>query len=547
LRRHTAPWKAVLPKHTMRASAPGLLMFLSFMSSMSAATTDADVTPLTPPTCDSWVTIAVGANVTEGKRWEYGYPDFSAGSKKRVGTLACSSATQRTVRVGPFTSRPGGTYDITSGLFEGFFEGVGDRITSFTAMPITELGEPVGYPPLYVHHIHVGRLTDWYDEHWFTSHGDFSLGDDFGVGARSTRGYTTFLPDGHCFTVDCPVPFAVQAIIQDLRSVPSAPELSIFIEVKFGLALDGAELEPATLIWNEAPHGPFGYARFAVLQQPSMSWWTMRWPASGVMLPRAKLHSHYARHHRLFLIDGAPQELSLFESHVKEIAYVHESVAPTSAHETMLLLDLAHTEQTLSQLPNIICQDDATMPSYIEATLAGEPEAKLWARRRDFVCNPVALKKGRISTFVQLYRAVSSPDVDLYPMHTNTWFYVQMPGKAFSSDIKTVSYRYATNRTSSLLEPLQDEKFGSCEGGANRSALAAYVANNNAGLARAVTAHRTKDAVNHPAVSSAKSAAGSSVSVHNLIVVVAFMPVLFYAGRQLVRAGLRAAPARTLL
>ena len=83
-------------------------------------------------------------------------------------------------------------------------------------------------------------------------------------------------------------------------------------------------------------------------------------------------------------------------------------------------------------------------------------------------------------------------------MHTNTWFYIQEPGAASSSDIKAVSYRYATVRTESLQEPIQDEAFGRCDGEASAAVVAKYVTDNNAGLARAVTAHRAGDAPEDP-------------------------------------------------
>ena len=448
---------------------------------------------ITPPSrsCNSWVPVALYGNVTEAnKLWDFGYPDFSNQSKVPVAVLTCSSETQRSVRVGPYPSRPGGTYDImTDGLIDSLFS-IGDRITSFSAMPVTHLGEPVGYPPFYVHHIHVGRLTHYYDEHWFTTHGDFSIGSDFGIGATSTKGYTTFLPEGYGFTVDCRLPFAVHAIIQDMRTLPLPQDtLSIYIEVNFNLAPPQAALLPATLVWNEAPHGPFGFMRFAVLgDEPTMSWWTMRWPVSGTLLPRAKLHSHYARHHRLFLIDGEPKDLSTFGSHVKEIVQLHESNPPTSPHETMRLRNLTHTELTLEQLPNLLCQDDGTSPSFIVLATDDHPNASRWARRREFLCAPVTVEAGRVSTFVQLYRPVADPDVQLYPMHTNTWFYLERPNEASSSDIKAVSYRYATYRTTSLLEPLQNEEIGNCQSTFDADAVNKYVANTVTGLSAAVEA-----------------------------------------------------------
>jgi len=338
------------------------------------------------------------------------------------------------------------------------------------------------------------------------------------------------------------LPFAVQAILQDMRSVPSAPDLAIFLEVSFGLAPREAVVQPASLIWNEAPHGPFGYERFAVMNKPSMSWWTMKWPASGELLPSARLHSHYARHHRLFLIDDAPQNMGFFASHVNGIEYVHDSIPPTSGHETMILSSLSHTEQTLSRLPNIICQDDSTMPSFITAATHGHPNASFWARRRDFMCAPHTLVKGRISTFVQLYRPVAEPDVTLYPMHTDTWFYVRIPGASTSSDIKTVSYRYATYRSGDLSEPFQNEAFGRCGEGLSLNAIANYVVNSAAGLHDAVAAqHAVDDDAVRPRGDLVGEAEDSSISVLNISA--SLMACLFLFGLQ----RMRVARAPTLL
>jgi len=212
---------------------------------------------------------------------------------------------------------------------------------------------------------------------------------------------------------------------------------------------------------------------------------------------------------QLFLVDDAPQQMAFFESHVNATVHVHESVAPTSAHETMLLLNLSHTEATLSRLPNILCQDDGKMPSFIVAASDGHPDTSLWARRRDFICNPHTLHRGRIGTFVQLFRAVSDPDVRLYPMHTNTWFYIEVPGAASSADIKTVSYRYATYRDGGLSEPVQDVAFGSCERPPNRTAVAEYVASSAAGLHHAVAAYA--DAPDTTSTSLAGEAGGRGI------------------------------------
>ena len=69
-----------------------------------------------------------------------------------------------------------------------------------------------------------------------------------------------------------------------------------------------------------------------------------------------------------------------------------------------------------------------------------------------------------------------------------------------------MSYRYATYRSESLLEPLQDEAHGSCDEEPSAAAVAKYVANNLAGLEQAVTDHATGSLVG----ASAPSAGGGS-------------------------------------
>jgi len=162
------------------------------------------------------------------------------------------------------------------------------------------------------------------------------------------------------------------------------------------------------------------------------------------------------------------------------------------------------------------------MPSYIMAATQDHPDAAPWARRRDFICGAREVQKGRVNTFVQLYKAVAQEAVREYPMHTNTWFYIQMPGAEESSDFKAVSYRYATYRTTSLLEPLQDDAHGSCRDQLSAAAVAQYVDTNAVALAAAVEAQRAD------AATSTESAAASVVgvgvedrSVHILTVAVA--------------------------
>ena len=111
-----------------------------------------------------------------------------------------------------------------------------------------------------------------------------------------------------------------------------------------------------------------------------------------------------------------------------------------------------------------------------------------------------------------------------------------------------MSYRYATYRTENLTEPIQLEAFGSCEGSPSAAAVANYVANNNAGLTRAVTAHHAGDTAAN--WSSAASLVGEveakSVRISTVAVPSVAMTSLVAAGVLLVRAA-RAARERVQL
>ena len=119
----------------------------------------------------------------------------------------------RAARLGPFFSLPGQWRSLMTYTLRGLLND-GDRVVGFIGTPTTEDGTRIGYPPLHVHHLHVRKAEAGHQQaglpavdrqhasHWFETHGDYTGGDDFGVGASSTSGYVTRLPAGHCYLVN---------------------------------------------------------------------------------------------------------------------------------------------------------------------------------------------------------------------------------------------------------------------------------------------------------------------------------------------------------
>ena len=184
----------------------------------------------------------------------------------------------------------------------------GDRVVSFVGAPVTEAGTRIGFPPLHVHHVHVRKpersgamqppVGRERASHWFETHGDYSRGDDFGVGARSAAGYATRLPEGHCYVVTSAEQIDLNAEVNDVRvDASGASELSYYLEAAFTLAPD-ADCKPVSKFWLRRPRSrelPTDvWERYAAPSTDSVTWWSGKMPSSGRLL-HAWLHTHRSR------------------------------------------------------------------------------------------------------------------------------------------------------------------------------------------------------------------------------------------------------------
>jgi hypothetical protein len=107
----------------------------------------------------------------------------------------CSQSNLRGVVVGPFHSAPGA---MTSFALPFSPLQHGDRIVAFLGDALDADGSPIGYPPLHMHHMHIGKtfpegseLAAFPFTHYFETHGDYGVAPD---GHQPEQ----ILPPGYC-------------------------------------------------------------------------------------------------------------------------------------------------------------------------------------------------------------------------------------------------------------------------------------------------------------------------------------------------------------
>ena len=93
----------------------------------------------------------------------------------------CKDLNVRRVRIGPIHSSGQISHNVETPEVHHLFN-ESELVIAYSGQPSQRGSEaPIGYPPLYVHHIHVVRIRPRFvDRHWFTTHGDFASGNTFG-------------------------------------------------------------------------------------------------------------------------------------------------------------------------------------------------------------------------------------------------------------------------------------------------------------------------------------------------------------------------------
>jgi hypothetical protein len=351
-------------------------------------------------------------------------------------------AERTAIRVGPLTSTPGQWHFLATDALRKLLRPLTDRIVRFTGRAVSGDGKAIGFPPLHMHHLHVQLMWDGGRHasgrqpniHWFETHGDFSSGDSWGMGAPSTESYSRLIPEGYCMTVQemterIPMVWSVTNDVRPKGASVTQPPLVYFIEVAFDLAPQSPPCKPVTIYWWNNPEGVFGirngrqdpYRRYDVLPSPSVAWWSGKLPPrSGRLLPGAVwLHTHRARYSGLLLFDRHADAVWRGAGGCREWFVDHRE-----ALEDPLRLRsgvaLSSVFETLQKVPGVICSHLARAPTAVDinGTLydrAGPP----------LQCRP-SWHHGRGAPFSMFafHDARWDAHVPHFPMHFNIFAYV---------------------------------------------------------------------------------------------------------------------------
>ena len=290
---------------------------------------------------------------------------------------SCRTPHRLATRIGPLVSTPQRWHYFATPRFGEIFHDRVDRITAFTGRAVDAHGLPIGYPPIHIHHLHLQvDHKSSFNIHWFETHGDFGL--DGVADATATRGYTRQLPAGYCMTVEPTDRMRMLwTVINDVRPEGHGPELRVYIEVSFDLALPSAPCTPVGLLWFNNPPGTYNrqhgqtdpYERYDVLPHPSAVWWSGHMPFSGQLLPQSWwLHTHRARYYGLLLFRRHATAVVQQAGGCARLGITERSPPHDShiVHDRLLGWDWHKLESTFERLAaadGLVCRDRATSPS----------------------------------------------------------------------------------------------------------------------------------------------------------------------------------------
>ena len=295
----------------------------------------------------------------------------------RVQVEACYLRHFRAVRLGPFGSMPGQWRSLSTQPLQNLLVD-GDRVSGFIGSAATEDGALIGFPPLHAHHIHVrkGDLHGGYNalsaasgasglgfvtsrehaSHWFEVHGDYPVGTDFGVGAKSARGYSTLLPAGHCYLVSSADDIDINAEINDVRiaSADSSEVLQLDYYLLLAFTLSGDDsCRSVSKFWFRHPKSVVltndVWARYDVPRTPAVTWWSGVFPAEGRML-HAWLHTHRMRGAGFLLLASSPEQIPF---QCDELG-----IDRADGTDTLAVRNITHTRLELSRRARVVCEDD---------------------------------------------------------------------------------------------------------------------------------------------------------------------------------------------
>ena len=340
----------------------------------------------------------------------------------------------------------------------------GARIISFKGTAVTAEGADIGFPPLHMHHLHVSRVPhggydledyiltklsnashEWISPEWnfhfFETHGDFGVGDSFGVGASSSEGYRRSLPEGYCLHTPIGNDVAVYAMLNDVRVRGAAYDAWLQLEV----TLADGDCRRAGQLWFHSPkrsvmrhnaqgtRGRFDQMdpfQFDALSEPSVAWWTAHMPVSGRMLPGLWIHMHRVRAAHFLMHRGLPHHAICAAVTTPNNHHSTVPLRPDHNRSGVLALHEAALEQLYARLAAddaTICHDDPNMPTSV--FIRSHPELRprsSYDRQGALECAPWVFAAGDVATVVVFARVNWDPELALVGMHVTPFFYIEL-------------------------------------------------------------------------------------------------------------------------
>ena len=283
---------------------------------------------------------------------------------------------------------------------------------------VNAFGVPIAYPPLHMHHIHIGRSFPSPPSgtgltlHWFETHGDYGVGPS-GVqpGTRVAEGYCDVLAplrtfgDGQVsgerlvndvrFTSDTAMRSDGKSELtagggqgggQALKAA-AAPEIEWYMRLYFRMSAAPCKLANKLILWHpvDAVVSLEKLVRFPMGAAPEVRWWTTRLRRGGTILSETWVHSHRGRYGGCLVVAGRHSLWSLAGMPMTARDQAMPTTAPSwsigSASELR-----AHLALRAEAAGTLVCHDVAEEPVFLRLPPAADGSGGYHDRAGRFVC-----------------------------------------------------------------------------------------------------------------------------------------------------------------
>ena len=348
-----------------------------------------------------------------------------------------TTPTERILLAGPFKCWPGSW--VATILLVPEFERQA-KVIGFTGDAVDEKQQPLPFPPLHMHHIHVagGEYT-----HLWETHGDYNIVSTSDAAGHRTAGYTSRVSSPYCRQMGS-TKLSVNAQVNDVRGDATGSGMA---QSRHSIAVSEAQNHSSITWWlrirfemSTAPCRPAAKVvlwypcdrsfcrhdllkRFDVGNSPHgrVSWWATHAPVGGELVD-AWLHSHRARYAGFVLARGHLEGPWL--ERIAALAQARESPGREKEKEKeekeeeeevaalrSMILDV------LRQHDALVCHDDPAVGTF-ERRVETDGSVRHYDRQGRLECPSARpLIAGEPLTCLSFSANIWEADVDPFPQH----------------------------------------------------------------------------------------------------------------------------------